>query len=400
MTRIYIHGRPQGQDAWSAAPAPNDKFYLNPFLDSKIGEDINAVMQVDVWQNNSYYSYIHRKSVFEKGNRPSAYFAITVCFEKQLCTQVATLYNLLESVYSQILLNNVIEKNGDQERFLVAQLKEKETVLIQASNVILQNIEKYIASGLTAIDKAIDTTKTTIKTYSTVDVDSPQFLVDCAANRILVSPNITPKDKLPIELRQQIANIETQLAKLEGERNSWQSKAEREQQENDSLNAKQKQLQEQINILEQQIKAIKGEVAKEYQQQLLDLQAKLETLQRERKGIEKELSQERKTNQSLSAEIVKLKSIISQQPKSKPSSQPQTTPDTPSTPEGEVDSILYDVQKQLHKLKHEVRRMAGRFRVIRQSQWLRPCLILLSLLLLLFFTFWGFRKLIIVLIVK
>lgn len=357
MIRIYVHGRPQGQDTWSAAPAQNDKFYLNPFLDSKIGEDMNAVMQVDVWQNNSYYSYIHRKNVFEKGNRPNAYFAITVCFEQQLCTQVATLYDLLESVYSQICLNNILEKNGDQERFLIAQFKEKESVLTQVSNVILQNIEKYIANGLITIDKAVDTTKTTLKTYSTVDVDSPQFLADCAANRVLVSPYIVSKDRLPVELRQQILNIESQMAKIEGERSSWQSKAEQEHREKESLSERQKQLQEQIEGLQQQIKAIKGEVSKEYQQQLQELQKKLDSLMQERKRIEKELLQERNTNKSLSAEIDKLRSQTSRHPKGKPDSQPQPIP------KGEEDYIQYDIQEQLHKLKYEVRRMAGRFSV-------------------------------------
>ena len=92
MIKVFIHGRPQGQDIWSAAPVANDKFYLNPFLDSRIGENMNSVMQIDVWQNNTYYSYIHRKNIVEKGNRPGAYFAITICFEKHLCTQVALLY--------------------------------------------------------------------------------------------------------------------------------------------------------------------------------------------------------------------------------------------------------------------------------------------------------------------
>ena len=204
MIRVYIHGRPQGQDTWSSSPAPNDKFYLNPFLDSKIGEDMNAVMQVDVWQNKSYYSYIHRKNVLEKGNRPSAYFAITVCFEKQLCTQVATLYDLLESVYTQIFLNNIIEKTGEQEHFLISQFKEKEAVLNQATNVILQNIEKYISGSLAAVEKAVDTTKTQFRLYANVDVDSPQFIADCASNRVLISPEIITKDKLPLELRMQM----------------------------------------------------------------------------------------------------------------------------------------------------------------------------------------------------
>ncbi len=370
MIRVYIHGRPQGQDTWSVAPAPNDKFYINPFLDSKIGEDMSAVMQIDVWQGNSYYSYIHRKNVYEKVPRePNAYLAITVCFEKTLCTQVSTLYDLLERVYKQLCLNNIIEKSGEQERFLVSQFKEKDSVLNQMTNVILQNIDKYIVSGLISIEKADDTTKLPFKTYSTVDVDSPQFLSDCNTNRILISPIITPKDRLPIELRQQIAAIENQKAKLEVERNSWQSKAEHELQENDSLNAKQKQLQEQINTLQQQIKTIKGDVAKEYQHQLQEVQKKLDTIQRERDTIDNKLMQERNTNKSLSSEIDKLKEKVLQLQRNKITPPPQPIPSSPQTSdpqktkEGEPESILRDIQEQMQKLMPEVRRMAGRFRI-------------------------------------
>lgn len=273
MIRVYIHGRPQGQDTWSAAPAPNDKFYLNPFLDSRIGEDMNAVMQVDIWQENSYYSYIHRKNVLEKGNRLSAYFAITVCFEKQVCTQVATLYDLLESVYTQLCLNNLIEKVGKQERFLVAQFKEQESLLRQITSVIQQNVDKYIAGTLNTIsNKGVDTTKSAIKFYSTVDVDSPQFVTDCNNNRILISPDYSSKDKLPVELKQKISVLESQMQQVEGERNLWQSKAEHQQRENQVLTDKQKQLQEQIQTLQQQVSEIKGELAKQYQFQIEKLQ--------------------------------------------------------------------------------------------------------------------------------
>ena len=348
MMRIYIHGRPQGQDSWSSAPAPNDKFYLNPFLDSRIGEDISAVMQVDMWQENSYYSYIHRKNVLEKGNRPSAYFAITICFEKQICTQVATLYDLLENVYSQLCLNNFIEKVGDQERFLVSQFKEKESVLKQITSIIQQNVDKYIAGSLVPItDKMRDTTKATIKTYSIVDVDSPQFISDCSANRVLISPAYSTKDKLPIELKQQMAIIENQRQKVESERNLWQSTAEHQQSENENLTAKQKQLQEQIQTLQHQVATIEGKLAKEYQTQITELQ-------NSRDKLNKELSQEKQQKKNLQEQCDNLRLKLDKIQKGK-----NPMPNNPDNSQGEDFSYI---KEQLQKIKNEVRRMAGRFR--------------------------------------
>jgi hypothetical protein len=152
MLKVYVHGRPQGQDIWSVVPVGDDKFYLNPFLDSKIGDGMDAVLLIDVWQGNAYYSYIHRKNVSEKGNRPNAYFAITICFEKHLCTEVSMLYDLLDSVYKQLCLNNIIEKVGEQERFLISQFKEKENVLNQVNTVIVQNVNKLMVHNLISLE--------------------------------------------------------------------------------------------------------------------------------------------------------------------------------------------------------------------------------------------------------
>ncbi len=333
MVRVYIHGRPQGQDIWCKSPVIDDEFYLNPFLDSKIGEDMNAVLQVDMWHQNAYYSYIHRRNVVEKGNRPNAYFAITVCFEKQYCTHVATLYELLDTIYKQLCLNNIIEKSGDQEHFLVAQFQEKESVLVQITNVIQQNIEKYISNGLETIESKQDTISTQIKSYSTVDVDSPQFITDCLAHRILVSPSIMTKDRLPQELQQKIVAIEAQKAEALKEKNHWQSDAEHLREENTALTRKQKELQEQITELQKQIESIKDDVRSEYKEQINTLQNSKEKLQKQNDNLQ-----------------CKLNKLLHGDPHSR---------DYPDNPQGE--DFTY-IQEQLHKIKTDIRRMAGRFR--------------------------------------
>ena len=294
MIKVFIHGRPQGQDVWSAAPVANDKFYLNPFLDSRIGENMNSVMQIDVWQNNTYYSYIHRKNVVEKGSRPGAYFAITICFEKHLCTQVALLYGLLESVYKQLCLTNLLEVSGEQERFLISQFSEKENVVNQISTVILQNVNKYIVGTLKPLNTNVDTTKTQYKTYANVDVDSPQFLSDCTICRVLVAPSIVSKDKLPAELKQKISIIESEKDKLAEDRNSWQSKAEHESAENKRLIEDKGQLQAQISALQQQVATIKEEQKKAFEKQISDLQKSIDEQKQQSAKLSKELEDEKK----------------------------------------------------------------------------------------------------------
>lgn len=359
MVRIYIHGRPQGQDIWSPASASEDKFYIKPFLDSRIGEDVEAAMQVDVWQGNSYYSYIHRKNVYESVPRePNAYFAITICFEQNLCTQVSRLYSLLEGTYNQLCISNLVKKENDHEQFIVSQFKEKETILNQITTIVKQNIDKYIADGLIPLEKKSDTTQSKIKAYSTWDIDSPQFLSECETNRIFISPSVPIKDKLPIELRQQISLIESQRAELEKERNLWQSKAEHEQQENELLNARKKQLQEQIDRLDKQVVTIKSEVTKEFQQQFQSMQNQSTKLQQEYSQLDRELKQEKQDRKSLFEENEKLKQQYQQLVQSKQPLSP--------TPSGGF-STHYDEQQRILKLRHKVRCMAEWLSISKMS---------------------------------
>lgn len=355
MVRVYIHGRPQGQDIWCKTPAQDDEFYLNPFLDSKIGEDMNAVLQVDMWHQNAYYSYIHRRNVVEKGNRPNAYFALTVCFERQYCTQVATLYELLETIYKQLCLNNIIEKSGDQEHFLVAQFQEKESVLVQITNIIQQNIEKYISNSSETIKSKQDTISTQIKSYSTVDVDSPQFITDCLAQRVLVSPSIMTKDRLPQELQQKIIAIEAQKAEVLKEKNRWQLEAEHSQEENTALTRKQKELQEQVAELQKQINFIKDEVRREYQAQIKQLQNDRSTLQSSNNNLNNQLRQERSAKTDLLNQVEDLKKRLKQLQNSRlhDNRDNVTEPDDETPQPIEVSAIV--------ELKNFFRRMAGRF---------------------------------------
>ena len=355
MVRVYIHGRPQGQDIWCKSPAQDDEFYLNPFLDSKIGEDMNAVLQVDMWHQNAYYSYIHRRNVVEKGNRPNAYFALTVCFERQYCTQVATLYELLETIYKQLCLNNIIEKSGDQEHFLVAQFQEKESVLVQITNIIQQNIEKYISNSSETIKSKQDTISTQIKSYSTVDVDSPQFITDCLAHRVLVSPSIMTKDRLPQELQQKIIAIEAQKAEVLKEKNRGQLEAEHSQEENTALTRKQKELQEQVAELQKQINFIKDEVRREYQAQIKQLQNDLSTLQSDNNNLNNQLRQERSAKTDLLNQVEDLKKRLKQLQNSRlhDNRDNVTEPDDETPQPIEVSAIV--------ELKNFFRRMAGRF---------------------------------------
>lgn len=216
MIKVYFHGRPAGQDFW---PAENqiinsDLIYLKSFLDYKVGSKESSVMIIDQINGNSYYTYLHRKNFFEKGGRSDSYCAITICFEKKICKNTITLYNLLDQAYNFLSKNNILSKTSNEEKFLVNSYSEKSDVFIKCAEVIKTNLDKLEASeNITNID----TRSTSGTIYSLKEVDSELFREDAKKTKIIISPDYQPRfTNLEIqnaELKQQLVQIEQKHAK-------------------------------------------------------------------------------------------------------------------------------------------------------------------------------------------
>lgn len=216
MIKVYFHGRPAGQDFW---PAENqiinsDLIYLKSFLDYKVGSKESSVMIIDQINGNSYYTYLHRKNFFEKGGRSDSYCAITICFEKKICKNTITLYNLLDQAYNFLSKNNILSKTSNEEKFLVNSYSEKSDVFIKCAEVIKTNLDKLEASeNITNID----TRSTSGTIYSLKEVDSELFREDAKKTKIIISPDYQPRfTNLEIqnaELKQQLVQIEQKHTK-------------------------------------------------------------------------------------------------------------------------------------------------------------------------------------------
>ncbi len=215
MVKVYFHGRPAGQDFW---PAENqigsDLIYLKSFLDYKVGTKESSVMIIDQISGNSYYTYLHRRNFFEKGGRPDSYCAITVCFEKKICKNTITLYNLLEQAYSLLAKNNILVQNPKDERFLINSYSEKADIFKRCADIIEANWSRIDTVDITSNS---DTRKTSGTLYSLKEVDSELFREDAKKTKIIISPDYQPRfTNLEIqnaELKQQLVQIEQKHAK-------------------------------------------------------------------------------------------------------------------------------------------------------------------------------------------
>lgn len=287
-TRIYIHGRPQGQDIWSVNEDATDRFYLEPFLDSRLGSDVNSAMIIDVWQKHCYYTYIHCKNVTEKTVRPNAYFAITVRFDG-ICKNVASLYNLLDLIYNKFCLGNLVANENGQEHILVSQWKEKESVLLQINNLVLQNIEKVILPYISSIDNLKDTKDTTPQKWSLQDIDCPLFVATCEKQRVIVSPSYRSKDNVHEDDLKRVAPLEAECSKLKEQVSLWNTKYETTENARALQEKRVLELSNEIIILESKVKGIREEVENQFRDEISKLKSEKQKLEADLREAQRSL---------------------------------------------------------------------------------------------------------------
>ncbi len=235
--KVYIHGRPQGQDCYPLWDT-NDKFYIEPFLDMRIGKDFNSVLISDLFQGNAYYTYLINKKVAEYNTRRyNAYFAITIRFDNCYCKKVHILYELLNAVFRKKCIGSLLQDDGDSMQFIVSKLKEKEALLNDISGIIRNNIEQLLSSEISPIKSIQDTMQSVPKYYSLEEVDSPLFVSDMISSKVIVSPDISTS---AVRLNN-LSSIKTKFDNLQTQYNEKNSENKKLQEERDDLRRKLKE---------------------------------------------------------------------------------------------------------------------------------------------------------------
>lgn len=223
--KIYIHGRPQGQDIWPQCENANDSHYLNSFLDSGIGSKVDAVLQTDIWQGNAYYTYLRRKNVVEKiarGGSGSSYFAITIRFDQSFCRNVNSLFNLLTLVYNKFCNDNLVKTNNGTIQYLVNRFEERTDLINQISKVVGDNVEMVIAPYVEKIKNSKDTIDRDPLEYALLDADSPSFVDDMLKHKLVVSPDYATLHSQIQPLKSQNSSLATELEKWKTNANTLQ----------------------------------------------------------------------------------------------------------------------------------------------------------------------------------
>lgn len=231
MIKVYIHGRPAGQDFFPTLQDTDyNKSYLKLFLDDSIGSSESATLIIDKFNGNSYYTYLHRRNFSEKGGRGNSYLAITICLEKAESRNVYTIYELLEYVYNN-LNNKVIAQSGNGEKFIIDNFTAANDILNQAINVVVSNYNSKLSKYEAVLDDRdlrIDTRTFPITTYSLNEVDSNIFKEDTQNKRVIVSKDYLPKHKT---LETQNNKLAERISSLEKMLNSIGQEADKNKRE-------------------------------------------------------------------------------------------------------------------------------------------------------------------------
>ena len=218
--KIYFHGRPQGQNIWGVGNGDNAGIYLSQCLNWSYGKGMSGCLVIDHWNGDTYYSYIHRTNVFEKEGRDNAYCAITLRLQRKECHNVSTLYELLESAYSQlanIAVKTVDNGTGKSETFLISTFSEIQESLSDISKKVILNINTLdkLKNSIYPLQGVANTSDQTIR-YSFEEIDSPAFRKDSVQNRILISKDIKTK----------AVQLDTRLSELENDKIDLKKKLE------------------------------------------------------------------------------------------------------------------------------------------------------------------------------
>lgn len=273
---LYVHGVPIGHEV---CPRDAEEDYLKDFYshDKEIKE--TSYMQIDIVNGKSFYTYLHKKNVSSEIGRPGSYLGLTVCFSRQLCTNVHMLYEILETIYQKICIGCLIKAESGNERFLVKEIASAQFKGNLAVDYIKaafrQNMEKYLSESFDDLDgfaNSVGEVKFSLK-----EVDSPLFRDTLKNRRILVSPEYGTVSVAYNNLLKEVEPLREEHGRFK--------------QDNAQLKEKNKNLTDEVARLEKELSNAEASADKKYKQQLEEAQAKCGEVEREKKKLEEKIKE-------------------------------------------------------------------------------------------------------------
>lgn len=273
---LYVHGVPVGHEIWGPA---EDQDYIKAFYNNDDQEDVSSFLCIENVKNKTFYTYLRKKNVNNSDGRPGSFIGITVSFAGKFCKNTYTLFQLFEAIYEKGIVGNIIERSNGFERYKIRSFANE-------ASSILNSIHKTFDTNLPNLGfqptENLPKSNGCIK-YNLKDVDSPVFFEESKTKKILISAEFPSKEEENRKISKSIAPLKEKCVELNNALSESENKLSSAlksnntlQQQIDSLNIKNKDLNEQLTNIEKSI-------GKKYDQTINELEQKLKKKEEELK---------------------------------------------------------------------------------------------------------------------
>lgn len=270
---LYIHGVPVGHEICGC---DRELDYIKGFYNHDVKVEVSSMLQIDVLNGSSFYTYLRKKNVRNAEGRPGSYFGLTVSFTDRYCTNVQMLYEILDAIYRQVCVNSLIKAETGGDRFLVKQIstasyKNHLTVdFIKAA--FKNNVENLQFGNLKGFSSSSSEAK-----FSLSEVDSPLFRETLKSKRILVSPEYGTASVAYNNLLKEVEPIRNENVQLKAA--------------NTQLTESKNGLSKEVERLEKELADLNVSASKKYKKELDDLQAQLEKCRQEKDKLDAKIKE-------------------------------------------------------------------------------------------------------------
>lgn len=278
---LVLHGVPQGHKVWGGAP---DKYYESFYGSNDIYNDANSLMVTEIRKCEnvycSYYTLIRYKRVNAENGRSGSYFGLTFKVNGKYCIDVYSLYDLMTQIYSRYIVNVILAKEGESEKYIIEDFSAVDGQIKEATKVFMDNIQSHLRDDFVDIDPKLQKKYSSkIMYYNLDDVNSETFFKDTLnSGRILVSPEYPTKDMV-------VENVINQLRKGQDSIKGYQTSVEQLTVQNKVIPGQLKKIQDLAKELEEA-----NSIIEKYKNDFNEKNIKIKQLEQSIISLNKELN--------------------------------------------------------------------------------------------------------------
>ncbi len=277
--QFIIHGVPDGHQVWGVA---HDKYYESFYGLYKDYRKARSVLVVEIRKHGgtmrSLYTFLRTSRVSAENGRTGSYFGMTISADGQYCTDVNSLYHLLEQVYREKMLGRIIATVGEGEKFCVNSFAIQKDYLTEVSEIVKRQIDEFLSGEFDDIDTSFTKSEASKNIYYNLeDVDSETFInATKIFGKVFVSSEYLSKDA-------QIESLITGNRKVSDHQKDCEAMIKKLSEENNSLKMKIDSLNEQVSL--------ECRKSESFEQNLKSLRIDNENLSTENKRLNNRISE-------------------------------------------------------------------------------------------------------------